>query len=93
MAQVTDLYEAAGRAGLLTDVMVGSLTVQCVFSAPDELALDGLALNRDYHLEYPSAWLTLAVGDTVEIAGSPYRVREVRQLRAGSEMQAKLTRL
>lgn len=93
MAQVTDLYKAAGRAGLLTDVMVGSLTVQCVFSAPDELALDGLALNRDYHLEYPSAWLTLAAGDTVEIAGSPYRVREVRQLRDGSEMQAKLTRL
>ena len=65
MTQVTDLYEAAGRAGLLTEVVVGSLAVQCVFSAPDELALDGLALNRDYHLEYPSAWLTLAAGDTV----------------------------
>ena len=93
MTQVTDLYEAADRAGLLTDVVVGAVTVPCVFSAPDELALDGLALNRDYHLEYPSAWLTLATDDTVEIAGSAYRVREVRQLRDGSEMQARLTRL
>lgn len=93
MMQVTDLYEAADRAGLLTQVVVGAVTVPCVFSAPDELALDGLALNRDYHLEYPSAWLTLATDDTVEIAGSPYRVREVRQLRDGSEMQARLTRL
>jgi hypothetical protein len=93
MIAVSDLYEAAGRAGLLTDVVVGGLTVQCAFRAPDESVLDGFALNRDYHLEYPSVWLTLTAGDTVEIAGTIYKVREVRQLRDGSEMHASLTRL
>jgi hypothetical protein len=93
MIAVSELYEAAGRAGLLTEVVVGAATVLCDFRAPDELTLDGLALNRDYHLEYPSAWLTLTAGDTVEIAGDAYRVREVRQLRDGSEMRAALTRL
>jgi hypothetical protein len=93
MVAVSEIYEAAGRAGLLTDVVVGGITVQCAFRAPDELALDGFALNRDYHLEYPSAWLTLAAGDTVAIAGTIYKVREVRQLRDGSEMRAALTRL
>lgn len=42
---------------------------------------------------YPSERLTLSQGDAVEIAGQSYRVREVRQIRDGSESVATLSRL
>lgn len=90
---VTDLYEAAARNQLLTSVTVGTITIQCAFRAPDEVVLDGLALSRDYHIEYPTAWLTLTIGDVVNIAGEAYKVREVRQLRDGSESRATLSKL
>lgn len=93
MVGVADLYDAAARAGLLTPVTVGAVTAQVAFRAPDETVLDGLALSRDYEIEYPTAWLVLAAGDTVEIGGASYRVREVRQVRDGSESVAKLARL
>lgn len=90
---VGELYDAAARAGLLTPVKFGALTVGCSFRAPDETVLDGLALSRDYEIEFPTARLALSPGDTVEIAGQSYRVREVRQVRDGSESIAKLARL
>jgi hypothetical protein len=90
---VTDLYEAAARSQLLTPVTVGSVTIQCAFRAPDEVVLDGLALSRDYHIEYPTAWLTLSIGDVVNIAGDTYKVREVRQIRDGSESRTTLSKL
>lgn len=90
---VTDLYDAAARCGLLTAVKVGTVTVQVSFRAPDDPALDGLLLSRDYQIEYPSERLTLVSGDTVEIATHSYRVREVRQIRDGSESVATLSRL
>ncbi len=93
MVAVADLYDAAARAGLLTAVKVGTLIVECGFRAPDETVLDGLALTRDYEIEYPTVRLLLTVGDTVEIAGHPYRVREVIALRDGNECRAKLARL
>lgn len=93
MVTVDDLYDAAARAGLLTPVKVGTLIVECSFRAPDETVLDGLALSRDYEIEYPTARLSLAAGDHVEIGGATFRVREVRQVRDGSESLARLTRL
>ena len=93
MVGVADLYDAAARAGLLTPVKVGTLIVECGFRAPDETVLDGLALSRDYEIEYPAARIALAAGDTVEIAGQPYRVREVIALRDGNECRARLARL
>jgi hypothetical protein len=93
MVAVADLYDAAARAGLLTAVKVGTLIVECGFRAPDETVLDGLALSRDYEIEFPIERLLLAVGDTVEIAGQLYRVREVIALRDGNECRAKLARL
>ena len=90
---VIDLYEAADRSGMLTAVTVGMATIQCAFRAPDETVLDGLALSRDYHIEYPTVWLTLAIGDLVEIEGQSYRVREVRQIRDGRESVASLSKL
>lgn len=91
---VTMLYEAARNAGLLTAVTVaGSPVVYCGFRAPDETVLDGFALSRDYQLDYPAAWLTLAAGDTVEIAGASYQVREVRAIGDGSEQRASLSKL
>ena len=90
---VADLYDAAARCGLLATVKVGAVTVQAAFRAPDENVLDGLALSRDYQLDYPAAWLTLAAGDTVEIAGASYPVREVRAIGDGSERRASLSKL
>ncbi|WP_127476561.1 head-tail joining protein [Sulfurivermis fontis] len=93
MVTVADLYDAAARAGLLTPVKAGALVVECVFRAPDETVLDGLALSRDYEIEYPTARLSLAAGDRVEIGGASFRVREVFALRDGSECRAKLARV
>ena len=93
MVGVADLYDAAARAGLLTPVKVGTLIVECGFRAPDETVLDGLALSRDYQIEYPSERLTLSQGDAVEVSGQYYRVREVRQIRDGSESVATLSKL
>ena len=93
MVGVADLYDAAARAGLLTPVKVGALIVECGFRAPDETVLDGLALSRDYEIEFPTERLLLSVGDTVEIAGQSYRVREVIALRDGKECRARLARL
>jgi hypothetical protein len=93
MVSVADLYDAAARAGLLTPVKVGALIVECGFRAPDETVLDGLALSRDYEIEFPADRLTLAAGDTVEIAGHQYRVREAMAIHDGSESRAKLSRL
>ncbi|MBS0214036.1 MAG: hypothetical protein JSR26_12815 [Proteobacteria bacterium] len=91
---VVTLYEAARNAGLLTAVTVaGSPPVYCGFRAPDETVLDGFALSRDYQLDYPAAWLTLAAGDTLEIAGEIYQVREVRAIGDGSERRASLSKL
>jgi len=91
---VTTLYEAARNAGLLTAVTVaGGSVVHCGFRAPDETVLEGFALSRDYQLDYPAAWLTLAAGDTVEIAGTAYQVREVRAIGDGSEQRASLSKL
>ena len=93
MLAVELLYEAARNAGLLTAVTVAGSTVHCAFRAQDETVLDGFALSRDYQLDYPAAWLTLAPGDTVEIAGSSYQVRDVRAIGDGSERRAFLSQL
>jgi len=93
MVSVADLYDAAARCGLLTPVKVGTVTVQVVFRAPDETVLDGLSLSRNYQIEYPTARIALATGNYVEIGGQTYRVREVKQVRDGSESVATLERL
>ncbi|MFN3297755.1 hypothetical protein [Caldimonas sp.] len=90
---VETLYASARNAGLLTPVTVAGTTVPCAFRAPDETVLEGLALSRDHQIDYPAAWLTLAVGDTVEVAGNTYQVRDVRAIGDGSECRAWLTRL
>ena len=94
MLAVELLYEAAHNAGLLTAVTVaGGSVVHCGFRAPDETVLDGFALSRDYQLDYPAAWLTLAAGDTVDVAGISYQVRDVRAIGDGSERRAFLSKL
>jgi hypothetical protein len=71
----------------------GGTTVHCAFRAPDETGLDGCALSRDYQIDYPASWLTLAAGDTVEVAGNTYQVRDVRAIGDGSERRASLSQL
>ncbi len=94
MLAVELLYEAARNAGLLTAVTVaGGSVVHCGFRAPDETVLDGFALSRDYQLDYPAAWLTLAAGDTLDVAGISYQVRDVRAIGDGSERRAFLSKL
>lgn len=93
MINVGDLYDAAERAGMLTPVKVGAVTVACAFRAPDDMVLGGLALSREYEIEYPSERLQLTPGAIVEIGGQSYRVREVRAVRDGSEYRARLEKL
>ncbi|WP_172601804.1 head-tail joining protein [Sulfuricystis thermophila] len=93
MVRVEDLYDAAERAGLLTPVVVGTTTVHCAFRAPDETVLEGLALARDFEIEYAASRLALAPGDVVTIVGQSYRVREVSAFGDGRECRARLARL
>ncbi|WKB50862.1 head-tail joining protein [Eleftheria terrae] len=89
---IEDLYLAAARAGLLTDVEVGGRTVAVDFRAPDETVLDGLSLSADPSLRYPASWLPeLAAGHLLRLGDRNYRVRLVRAVGDGSERQALLT--
>ena len=99
MGLVEQVYSAAANAGLTVRCRWfpaggGSAQTQQVgFSAPDDMALDGLTLNTDYAITYPaSAFVGLAARDAVEIDGVTYQVRDVRAVADGSEMRAKLTR-
>ena len=93
MLAVELFYESARNAGLLTSVTVAGNTVHCAFRSPDETVLDGFALSRDYQIDYPASWLTLAAGDSVEVAGSSYQVRDVRAIGDGTERPASLSQL
>jgi hypothetical protein len=90
---IVTLYEAARNAGLLSAVTVAGTTVHCAFRTPDESVLDGFALSRDYQIDYPAAWLTLVTGQTLEIAGSSYEVRDVRAIGDGAQRRAWLCKL
>jgi hypothetical protein len=94
MVRIEDFYEAAGRSGLLVDAEIDGHTIAVDFRSPDESVLDGLALSADYTIRFPASVLpSLAAGDTVSIAGSLYRVRDIRSIADGSERRASLSRL
>ncbi len=94
MVRIEDFYEAAGRSGLLVDAEIDGHTIAVDFRSPDETVLDGLALSADYTIRFPASALpSLAAGDTVSIAGSLYRVRDIRSIGDGSERRASLSRL
>lgn len=94
MVRIEDFYEAAGRSGLLVDAEIDGHTIAVDFRSPDETVLDGLALSADYTIRFPASALpSLAAGDTVSIAGSLYRVRDIRTIGDGSEQRASLSRL
>ncbi len=91
---VETLYDAAANAGLLTRAVIGGTEVMVDFRAPDENVLDGLGISRNYTIRYPVSRLPhLATGNTLEIAGQTYRVREVSAIGDGTEARASLTRL
>ncbi len=93
MVSLTDLYAAAGRAGLLTPALIGNAEVLVDFRAPDDEVLDGLGLSSDYAIRYPASDVMLDTGHELVIDGVTYRVREVRLVGDGSEARASLTRL
>jgi hypothetical protein len=99
MIAIDALYETAGRAGLLHTAIWRPTTGPVVtawvdFRAPDESILDGLGVSTDYAIRYPASRLVgLSKGDTLEIEGEIYRVREVRAVGDGSECRATLSRL
>lgn len=91
---VETLYDAAANAGLLTRAVIGGAEVMVDFRAPDEDVLDGLGISRNHTVRYPVSRLPLlAAGNTLEIAGQTYRVREVTAMGDGTEARASLTRL
>lgn len=93
MVSLTDLYAAAGRAGLLTSAVIRGAEVLVDFRAPDAEVLDGLGLTADYAIRYPASDVMLDTGHELVIGGVSYRVREVRLVGDGSEARASLTRL
>lgn len=94
MAGIEALYDAAASAGLLFRAVSGSTEVMVDFRAPDEDVLDGLGVNRNYAIRYPVSRLpSLASGDTLEIAGHSYKVREITVMGDSTEARASLTRL
>ena len=93
MVTVSDLYAAAGRAGLLTPAMIGGAEVLVDFRAPDVEVLDGLGLSSDFAIRYPTDEVVLDAGHELVIGGVTYRVREVRAIGDGAECRATLTRL
>ena len=93
MTSLTDLYAAAGRAGLLTPALIGGADVLVDFRAPDTEVLDGLGLSSDYAIRYPASDVMLDSGHELVIGGITYRVREVRLVGDCSEARATLTRL
>ena len=100
MGIVEQIYNAATNAGLLKDCLWspsdGSPTQRhpVGFAAPDDTALDGLSLNTEYVMTYPSTvFVGLAPREPVEIDGVTFLVRELRAVGDGSEMRATLTRV
>ena len=93
MTSLTDLYAAAGRAGLLTSATIGGTEVLVDFRAPDVEVLDGLGLSSDYAIRYPADEVVLDTGHELVIGGVTYRVREVRAMGDGSECRATLMRI
>lgn len=91
---VETLYDAAANAGLLTRAVIAGTEVMVDFRAPDEDVLDGLGVSRNHTIRYPVSRLPgLAAGNTLEIAGQSYRVREITAMGDGTEARASLTRL
>ena len=94
MLSVEFLYAAAANAGMLKTAQFGGTQVMVDFRGPDEDVLSGLGVSRDYAIRYPLSWLaSLARGDTLEIDGQSYRVREITAIGDGSERRASLTRV
>jgi hypothetical protein len=94
MVSVESLYDAAASAGLLTRAVIGSAELMVEFRAPDEDVLDGLSVSRNYTIRYPVSRLpSLSPGNTLEIAGQTYRVREITVTGEATEARASLTRL
>ncbi len=93
MPSLSELYEVAGRAGLLTPAVIDGTEVLVDFRAPDAEVLDGLGLSADYVIRYPAAEVVLNRGHELDIGGETYQVREVRAIGDGSECRATLTRL
>ena len=93
MTSLTDLYTAAGRAGLLTPAVIGGTEVLVDFRAPEVEVLDGLGLSSDYAIRYPVDATVLDRGHELVIDGVTYRVRDIRAVGDGSECRATLTRL
>lgn len=100
MNLVEKIYEAAANVGFLKECLWrpsdGSPPQlhRVGFAAPDETLLDGLTASTEYVLSYPTMIFEgLAAGETVEIEGMAFQVREIRAVGDGSEMRTKLTRI
>lgn len=94
MLSVEFLYCAAANAGMLQKAVFDSTEVMVDLRAPDEEVLSGLGVSRDYAIRYPLTWLpSLVAGNTLEISGQTYRVREIMAIGDGSERRASLSKL
>ena len=62
--------------------------------APDDSILENLSRSKETTISYPcTIFLGLKAGETVELEGQRYQVREIRAVGDGTELRTKLTRL
>lgn len=95
-----EVYEAAARNGFLQPCQwqpsssVFTKTAWVSLQTSDQSVLHQLALSAETTMSYPAGALAgLKQGEVVKVGGARYQVRDVRTLRDGSEMLAKLTQL
>jgi hypothetical protein len=75
-------------------VKFGTAVAMAEFRLPDTSVLDGLALSHDPRLRYPASYLpTLVVDDEVEVAGARWRVRSIKAIGDGSEIETTLAKV
>lgn len=89
--RIEEFYRSAQSAGLLTQVHAQGGSAYCAFRSPEETVLDGLALSRDYQIDYSASWMTLAIDEWVDINGTTYQVHDIRAIGDGTECRASLS--
>jgi hypothetical protein len=94
------VYESAAHAGLLKrctwlrSAPEMPLVHYVGLRAPDDSILENLSRSKETTISYPcTIFLGLKAGETVELEGQRYQVREVRAVGDGAELRTKLTRL
>jgi hypothetical protein len=96
---VSRVYESAASAGLLKRCVwlqnhATPLEHFVGLRAPDDSVLENLTRSKETTISYPvTIFIGLRAGETVELEGQRFQVREIKAVGDGAELRARLTRL